>query len=76
MFLRKSAVLVFDLGGGTLDVSLHEIEQDAQSGSLMVDEVATNRYTRLGGDDFDRLIADAMYQRLYTQYHKHPEITE
>lgn len=70
----KKRVLVFDLGGGTLDVSLHEIEQDAQSGSLMVDEVATNRYTRLGGDDFDRLIADAMYQRLYTQYHKHPEI--
>ena len=35
---------------------------------LKVDEIATNRYTLLGGDDFDEEIARVMYGRYIKQY--------
>lgn len=52
-------VLVFDLGGGTLDVSLHKVyyKQDHQY-ELTIEDIAIGRYTKLGGDDFDELLAD------------------
>lgn len=48
----QAAVIVFDLGGGTFDVSLLSLQQ----GVFQV--LATGGDTNLGGDDFDRLIAD------------------
>ena len=45
-------VAVFDLGGGTFDVSVLRLEK----GVLQV--IATGGDTMLGGDDFDRVIAD------------------
>ena len=45
-------ILVFDLGGGTFDVSLLEI------GDGVFEVLATNGDTRLGGDDFDNRIID------------------
>lgn len=45
-------VLVFDLGGGTLDVSVLEV------GDGLVEVVATNGDAHLGGDDFDALIVN------------------
>ncbi|MCB0358898.1 MAG: molecular chaperone DnaK [Bdellovibrionales bacterium] len=45
-------VLVFDFGGGTLDVSVLE------AGEGMCEVLATAGDTELGGDDFDRLIVD------------------
>ena len=45
-------VAVFDLGGGTFDVSLLEM----RAGQFEV--LATAGDTRLGGDDFDRILAD------------------
>ena len=49
-------VAVFDLGGGTFDISILEIENG-------VFEVrATNGDTFLGGEDFDNLIADYLLQ--------------
>ena len=70
----KKRVLVFDLGGGTLDITMHEImrREDAVE-VLKVDEIATNRYTLLGGDDFDEEIAKAMYVRYLKQYEKYPD---
>lgn len=72
---EKKRVLVFDLGGGTLDITMHEIKrrEDAQD-VLKVDEIATNRYTLLGGDDFDEEIAKAMYERYIKQYSSHSEV--
>ncbi len=55
-FTRPKNVLVFDLGGGTLDVSLHKVRRD-DAGGLRVEDYAISRYTRIGGDDFDRLLA-------------------
>ena len=68
-------VLVFDLGGGTLDITMHEIKRrDNAPEILKVDEIATNRYTRLGGDDFDQAIAIEMFKRYQRQYSKSPGV--
>ncbi|WP_029488030.1 Hsp70 family protein [Candidatus Epulonipiscium viviparus] len=73
--LTQKNVMVFDLGGGTLDITMHTISRrDGYADILKVDEIATNRYTRLGGDDFDELIAEVMYTRYLKQYEKYPEI--
>src|SRR5919109_1583069 len=47
-------ILVFDLGGGTFDVSLLEI------GDGVFEVKSTNGNTRLGGDDWDQAIIDWM----------------
>ncbi len=47
-------ILVYDLGGGTFDVSLLEIGDD------VIEVLATNGDTHLGGDDFDQRIMDWM----------------
>ena len=50
---RKDAcILVFDLGGGTFDVSILQMEEDA------CEVLATSGDTHLGGDDFDKVIVD------------------
>lgn len=41
---------------------------------LKVDEIATNRYTLLGGDDFDHAIADVMFEHYKKQYAVNPEV--
>ena len=45
-------ILVYDLGGGTFDVSILEI------GDGVFEVLATNGNNRLGGDDFDQRIMD------------------
>ena len=45
-------VMIFDLGGGTFDVSILEISDG------VFEVLATNGNTRLGGDDFDNRIID------------------
>ncbi|MBO5244498.1 MAG: Hsp70 family protein [Selenomonadales bacterium] len=72
---EKKRVMVFDLGGGTLDITLHEIKRRGEKQEVLkVDEIATNRYTRLGGDDFDEAIAKEMYSRYMRQYAGYPEV--
>lgn len=53
--------MVFDLGGGTLDVSLHKVSE-GQSQDLDIHNVSTARYSQIGGDDFDKLLADHFLQ--------------
>ena len=45
-------IMVYDLGGGTFDVSILDI------GDGVIEVLATNGNTRLGGDDFDNAIID------------------
>merc|ERR1739848_841669 len=45
-------VLIFDLGGGTFDVSLLSIEEG------IFEVKATNGHTHLGGEDFDNVLVD------------------
>ncbi|OPL07785.1 MAG: molecular chaperone DnaK [delta proteobacterium ML8_F1] len=53
-------ILVFDLGGGTFDVSILEI------GDGVFEVLATNGNNHLGGDDFDEVLIDWMAE----QFHK------
>ena len=46
----EQKIMVYDLGGGTFDVSILEI------GDGVIEVLATNGNTRLGGDDFDEAI--------------------
>ncbi|MBD8061870.1 molecular chaperone DnaK [Oceanitalea stevensii] len=50
-------ILVFDLGGGTFDVSLLEIGKDDDDFST-IQVRATNGDNRLGGDDWDQRVVD------------------
>lgn len=48
----EQKIMVYDLGGGTFDVSIIEI------GDGVIEVLATNGDTHLGGDDFDNKITD------------------
>ncbi|MBR5408191.1 MAG: molecular chaperone DnaK [Lachnospiraceae bacterium] len=51
---KEQKIMVYDLGGGTFDVSIIEI------GEGVIEVLATNGNNRLGGDDFDQKITDYM----------------
>jgi len=53
---EDQTILVFDLGGGTFDVSVLEIYQ--VDGQPQIEVKATSGDNRLGGDDFDDAIVD------------------
>lgn len=58
---EQSTILVFDLGGGTFDVSLLEITDG------VFEVKATSGNNKLGGDDFDRCIMDWMIEEFTSQ---------
>ncbi len=49
---KEQKIMVFDLGGGTFDVSILDI------GDGVVEVLATSGDTHLGGDDFDKVVVD------------------
>ena len=53
---EDQTILVFDLGGGTFDVSILEIYQ--VDGQPQIEVKATSGDNRLGGDDFDEAVID------------------
>jgi molecular chaperone DnaK len=59
---NDQTVLVFDLGGGTFDVSLLEI------GEGVVEVKATNGDTHLGGDDWDQRVVDHLVKQFKNGY--------
>lgn len=60
-FREPKTILVFDLGGGTLDVSLHSVAYQQEQYTLNIEDLAISRYTRIGGDDFDQKLADRFF---------------
>merc|ERR1711884_166516 len=50
----NETILVFDLGGGTFDVSVLEV------GDGVFEVLSTSGDTHLGGDDFDKRIVDSL----------------
>ncbi|MDO5700506.1 MAG: molecular chaperone DnaK [Bowdeniella nasicola] len=56
-------ILVFDLGGGTFDVSLLEVGKDDDDFST-IQVRATNGDNRLGGDDWDQRIVDWLLEQV------------
>lgn len=55
---EKSKIAVFDLGGGTFDLSILELS----TGVFQV--LSTNGNTRLGGDDLDKRIVDFLVEKI------------
>ena len=53
---KEQKIMVYDLGGGTFDVSIIEI------GEGVIEVLATNGDTRLGGDDFDNSVMKYMLE--------------
>ena len=53
---KEQKIMVYDLGGGTFDVSIIEI------GDGVIEVLATNGNNRLGGDDFDERIIQELIQ--------------
>ena len=53
---KEQKIMVYDLGGGTFDVSIIEI------GDGVIEVLATNGDNRLGGDDFDKKVTDYMIE--------------
>ena len=58
---KEQKIMVYDLGGGTFDVSIIEI------GDGVIEVLATNGDTHLGGDDFDQKIIDWMLSEFKAQ---------
>ncbi|MCR4256491.1 MAG: molecular chaperone DnaK [Candidatus Uhrbacteria bacterium] len=53
---KDEKIVVYDLGGGTFDVSVLEVAYDAATEQNTIEVRATNGDTHLGGDDFDQKI--------------------
>ena len=58
---KDQKVMVFDLGGGTFDVSILEISDG------VFEVLATNGDTMLGGDDFDQRLIDWMVKKFQAE---------
>ena len=58
---KGQKIVVYDLGGGTFDVSVLEVSEDT------VEVKSTNGDTHLGGDDFDRVIIDWILEEFKKQ---------
>ncbi len=58
---KEQKIMVYDLGGGTFDVSIIEI------GDGVIEVLSTNGDTRLGGDDFDQKVIDWMLSEFKAQ---------
>lgn len=56
----EEPILVFDMGGGTVDVTVLKIRLDARE----VDVLSTSRYNQVAGDDLDLEIAAYLWARL------------
>jgi molecular chaperone DnaK len=59
---KEEKVLVYDLGGGTFDVSILEI------GEGVIEVIATAGNNHLGGDDFDQRLIDWMAEEFKKQH--------
>ena len=63
----QGTIAVYDLGGGTFDISILKLKDG------IFEVLATNGNTHLGGDDFDRKVADVIIQELREQHRFDPE---
>jgi molecular chaperone DnaK len=59
---RRRTVMVYDLGGGTLDVAIVRIEGD------VTEVLASHGNNRLGGDDFDEKLVDLLLEKFRQQH--------
>jgi molecular chaperone DnaK len=63
---KKCRILVYDLGGGTFDISLLDFELDAKGYAFYTQVLDGN--TRLGGDDIDFKVASWLAEEMEKRY--------
>jgi molecular chaperone DnaK (HSP70) len=59
---QNGIVAIYDLGGGTFDISLLRVEDG------VFEVLATNGHTRLGGDDFDRALVEFLLEDIHRRH--------
>jgi len=62
--LKTGRIAVYDLGGGTFDISLLRVDNG------IFEVLATNGDTHLGGDDFDRVIVLWLLEDIQARHHR------
>lgn len=62
----KKNLMVFDLGGGTCDVSILQVENNDE-GKLSIQEISISQYTELGGVDFDKAAMNTLLKMFANQ---------
>ena len=70
----QGQIAVFDLGGGTFDISILKLKNG------IFEVLSTNGDTHLGGDDFDRAVADYFLKEIHARHgmdiHTFPDIMQ
>lgn len=66
-FSTKKRIMVYDIGGGTCDVCVVDIEI-SDDDTYSIEFIATNRYTEFGGNDFDEAAAVGLLNKLFKKY--------
>ena len=66
-FSSKKRIMVYDIGGGTCDVCVVDMEI-GNDDTYSIEFIATNRYTEFGGNDFDEAAAVGLLNKLFIQY--------
>lgn len=61
---KQGKIAVFDLGGGTFDISILDITE--VEGETVFEVLSTNGDTRLGGDDYDEALVDYIVAKVKT----------
>lgn len=59
---QEKKVAIYDLGGGTFDISIIEITSDPETGDKQFDVLSTNGDTFLGGEDFDNALINYLVE--------------
>ncbi|MFG0273949.1 MAG: Hsp70 family protein [Phycisphaerales bacterium] len=77
--MKAQTIAVFDLGGGTFDVSLLELTPGEDAGADCFQVLATAGDTHLGGDDVDqmlvRLVMDGVRERFFADLPEGKDLT-
>jgi len=77
-FSSNKRVMVFDIGGGTLDITLHDIcRRKGNLNDFDFKPLATNRFSTIAGDAFDDIIAELLYEKYISYYERQsPDIAK
>lgn len=63
-FKTNKNILIFDIGGGTLDVTLHNVVRNKEIPEIFdVKPIAISRYSNIAGDIFDEVIGEKLFQK-------------
>lgn len=54
--IQHEKIVVFDLGGGTFDITIFEVNNDLQNRKITFKTLSTDGNGRLGGEDFDHTL--------------------